>query len=123
VAVVNIYILVFFVRLGALYFYEILYGKQGPKGHNEVLRIGSDLTLIGFGMSLIMSTDKNFGLGLILPYPLYLAGFVLLFVVNYCLFLSLARDDVPTVFSSKKKLFALSLLIGFIALNLNAWVV
>ena len=122
---IGIFITILFIRLGALYLYGIFCEHQISRGNTEILRIGSDLTLMGLGIFLGVTANKNFIANLTMPYIFYLAFFALIFVVNYCLFLSMAdkNKDMSIVFRLKKKEFAISLFIGFITLNLHTWVV
>lgn len=119
----GVFIIILFIRFGALHLYETFSGHHVSKGNTEVLRIGSDLTLMGLGMFLGASVNNEFMSKLTLPYPFYLAGFAFVFVVNYCVFLSMADKDLPTVFRLNKKRFAFSLLIGCVTLNVYACVI
>jgi len=113
-----IYVVTLLVRLGALRFFEAFNGQQGLKGDSEILRIGSGLTLMGLIIYLGLSVNKSFTHQLVFPNPLCLAGLVILFGVNYCVFLSLAQEEVRTVFRNKRKKLAFSWLLGFTTLSL-----
>lgn len=109
-----VYLVLFIARFAGFGIHSAIFDRNVLGGHDEISRVGSDLSLMGLSMFLGSSIIKT---QVHSNFTLYLGFFLFLFFLNFIFFLFLKGKKLSMVFCHKAwtPLFVISIILGGLA--------